>query len=89
MVFVGDSFVVGLLGKKGMFELEALEKLCKETSTKEVKCRQQDQVKFDFKEKGKKPVLTKGICQFAITGSEFSVDKITELLKSLGLTQLE
>jgi hypothetical protein len=65
---VGESFVVGLLGKPALLDVSKVEALCKEHSTKEVKARTQDQVKFDFKEKGKKPVVTKGICQFAITG---------------------
>ena len=68
IVFVGESFVVGLLGKPALLDVSKVEALCKEHSTKEVKARTQDQVKFDFKEKGKKPVVTKGICQFAITG---------------------
>jgi hypothetical protein len=45
-----------------MLDVSKLEALCKELSSKEVKARMQDQVKFDFKEKGKKPVVTKGIC---------------------------
>lgn len=58
-------------------------------STKEVKSRQQDQVKFVYKEKGKKPVLTKGICQFSITGQDFNVEKLAETLKTLGVSELE
>jgi len=34
-------------------------------------------------------VVTKGICQFAITGADFKVDKIAELLKSSGANELE
>ena len=89
IVFVGDTFVVGLLGKPTMLDVGKLEALCKEHSSKEVKARSQDQVKFDFKEKGKKPVLTKGICQFAITGADFKADKIAELLKASGANELE
>jgi hypothetical protein len=59
-----------------------VEALCKEMSTKEVKSRSQDQVKFDFKEKGKKPVVTKGVNQFSITGADFNVDKLLETLKA-------
>lgn len=88
-MFIGESFVVGLLGKPTMLEVAKVEALCKEHSSKEVKARVQDQVKFDFKEKGKKPVVTKGICQFAITGADFKVDKIAELLKACGGNELE
>ena len=89
IVFVGDNFVVGLLGKPILLEVAKLEALCKENSSKEVKARTQDQVKFDFKEKGKKPVVTKGICQFSITGGDFKIDKIAELLKASGANELE
>lgn len=89
IVFIGDNFVVGLLGKPTLLEVAKLEALCKENSSKEVKARTQDQVKFDFKEKGKKPVVTKGICQFAITGADFKIDKIAELLKASGANELE
>jgi hypothetical protein len=58
-------------------------------STKEVKSRNLDQVKFDAKEKGKKPVVTKGVSQFSITGQDFNLEKLGELFKSLGLTELE
>jgi len=51
-----------------MLPVETIEKMCKEMSSKEVKSRTQDTVKFDFKEKGKKPVVTKGVCLFSITG---------------------
>lgn len=89
VVFVGDNFVVGLLGKPALLEVAKVEAVCKEHSTKEVKARTQDQVKFDFKEKGKKPVVTKGICQFAITGQDFKVEKIAELLKLSGALEME
>jgi hypothetical protein len=56
------------LGAPELLKVEEIEKLCKEMSSKEVKSRKQDQVKFDFKEKGKKPVVTKGICMLSITG---------------------
>jgi alanyl-tRNA synthetase len=82
LVFVGDNFVVGFLGKPELLAVPAVEAVCKETSTKEVKARSQDQVKFDFKEKGKKPVVTKNICQFAITGQDFNIGRIAELLKT-------
>lgn len=89
LVFVGDNFVVGLLGKPELLNVSQIEAVCKEASTKEVKARTQDQVKFDFKEKGKKPVVTKGICQFAITGQDFNVGKIAEVLKGAQAHELE
>lgn len=89
IIFVGDNFVVGLLGKPTLFNVTALETLCRETSSKEVKARAQDQVKFDYKEKGKKPVVTKGICQFAITGQDFPIGRISELLKGSGVFELQ
>jgi hypothetical protein len=39
IVFIGDNFVVGLLGKPTLLEVPKLEALCKENSSKEVKAR--------------------------------------------------
>lgn len=89
VVYIGSNFVVGLLGKPDLLNIKELEELCKTISTKEVKARSQDQVKFDFKEKGKKPVVTKGVCQFAITGADFNIEKIAETLKTQGANELE
>ena len=89
LVFIGDTFVVGLLGNPTLLNVPSIEEACKASSTKEVKSRSQDQVKFDFKEKGKKPVVTKGVCQFAITGAGFNITRITELLKGTGAQELD
>jgi hypothetical protein len=89
LVFVGDSFVVGLLGKPELLPVAEVEAVCKVSSSKEVKARTNDTVKFDFKEKGKKPVVTKGVCQFAITGADFNVTKVAEVLKAKGAHDLE
>ena len=69
-----------------MGEIEAI---CKQTSSKEVKSRTADQVKFDFKEKGKKPVVTKGILQVTFTGGDFNVDKLVEGFKAQHATELD
>jgi len=89
LVFVGESYVVGLLGKPELLTVTEVEAECKAKSSKEVKARTSDTVKFDFKEKGKKPVVTKGVCQFAITGADFNVARIAELLKAKGASELE
>jgi hypothetical protein len=81
VVFLGETFAWGLIGKPDTFDLSALEKACKEMSKKEVKVVKKNEVKFDFKEKGKKPVVTKDILQFSITGEGFQVEKLAELLK--------
>jgi alanyl-tRNA synthetase len=89
IIYVGKNFIIGLLGNPGLLQISQVEALCKETSTKEVKSRTQDQVKFDFKEKGKKPVVTKGVALFSITGENFNIDKIAEVLKGQGVTELD
>jgi len=42
-------------------EVDKIEALCKEMSTKEVKKSIRDKVSFDYKIKGKKPVVTSGV----------------------------
>ena len=61
MIFIGDKFVIGLLGKPAEFNIEGLEKTCKELSKKETKMMKKEEVKFTSKQKGSKPVVTKGI----------------------------
>jgi hypothetical protein len=66
-----------------------LEACCKEMSSKPVKMTKKDDVKFDFKIKGQKPVVTKGICQFNITGADFKEDKIVEIMKKYSVIEME
>lgn len=80
---------MGLLGKQDMLNVDEIEKLCKSLSSKEVKVQKKDQVKFEFKEKGAKPVITKNVCQFSITGQDFNTEKIAEALKAMGVVELE
>ena len=77
VIFIGDSFIVGLLGSGGVLNVASIEEFAKTISTKETKSRQQDQVKFDSKEKGKKPVVTKGVVFFSITGADFNYERLS------------
>lgn len=69
--------------------VDELEALCKGMSSKDVKKAVKNEVKFDFKIKGQKPVVTKDIIQFSMTGSDFNFDKISELLKKHQMELLE
>lgn len=69
-----------MIGSKDLFNVEAFEKAIKEMSTKEVKVVKKNEVKFDFKEKGKKPVVTKDVMNFSITGDGFNMDALGKLL---------
>lgn len=84
---MGESFAWGLLGKPDALDLTPLENACKEQSNKEVKVVKKNEVKFDFKEKGKKAIVTKDILQFSITGDNFNIDRLAELLKGQGLEE--
>ena len=69
--------------------VKELEACCKEMSSKPVKMTKKDDVKFDFKIKGQKPVVTKGICQFNITGADFKEEKIAEIMKKYNVVEME
>ena len=69
-----------------MTELEAY---CKGASKKPVKLVKKADVKFDFKIKGQKPVVTKGICMFNITGSDFNADKIAEIMSKNNVVEMD
>lgn len=51
----------GILGKPDLIDIKQLEAACRELSKKDIKVVQKDNVKFDPKEKGQKPIVTKGI----------------------------
>jgi hypothetical protein len=90
VIFFGDSFVFGLIGNNDSGDmLKALETACKGMSKKDVKMNSKNQVKFDFKIKGQKPVVTKDICQFNLTGSDFKAEVIAKLLSEGGYVELE
>jgi len=57
-VFIGKTFIIGLIGNKNQDALVTqLEASCKEMSkNKAVKTMKKNDVKFDFKIKGQKPV---------------------------------
>jgi len=53
LIFVGNTFVMGLIGNSSSGELvDKLEALCKKMSKKQVKVAKKTDVKFDFKIKG-------------------------------------
>jgi len=56
---------------------------------KEISFNQRDTVSFKSKKKGAKPVQTKGVCLFSITGEDFNSEKLIETLQSLGASKLE
>ena len=58
-------------------------------SSKPVKSNKKAEVKFDYKIKGQKPVVTKDICQFSITGADFSSEKLGEVLKAHSFVDME
>ena len=59
---MGHAFIFGILGNPASVDLGAVEVLVKGMSKKEVKSTKKEEVKFDYKIKGKKSVVTKGVC---------------------------
>jgi len=90
VIFIGSGFVLGLLGDNQCKPLvSSLEEACKSMSSKPVKNTVKDEVKFDFKVKGQKPIVTKDICLFNITGADFKEDKLVEILKQHKFNEME
>lgn len=90
VIYFSDNFVVGMIGNSEAGDLvKNLESCCKEMSAKPVKANIKKEVKFDFKIKGKKPVVTKDICQFTITGSGFKDEKLLEILNGVSAQELD
>ena len=92
IIFVGNNYILGLIGNKDLdgFVTE-MEAICKEASKKPVKVNKKADVKFDFKIKGQKPVVTKDIIQFNITGSDFNTvsEKLEALMTKNNVTEME
>ena len=83
--------MIGLIGNKNHDALiTELEASCKTMSTnKAVKSIKKNNVKFDFKIKGQKPVQTKEITMFNITGADFKSETLTEILTKVGAHTLD
>lgn len=64
IVFIGSTYICGLFGNPASINLPELEKTAGSLSSKPVKGMKKDSVQFKFKEKGKKPIDVKGVCQF-------------------------
>lgn len=60
--------MVGLFGDPTGINMEELEKVAKDLSSKPIKVMKKDNVSFKFKEKGKKPINAKGVLQFMVSG---------------------
>ncbi len=69
--------------------VKEIEELCKKQSSKPVKCNIKDSVKFDFKIKGQKPVVTKEVCQFNITGADFKYEEISKVFEGYKVVEME
>jgi hypothetical protein len=75
---VGSGFVCGLLGVPSVLNIEDLKKKTEELSTKPIKVMNKNNVTFKFKDKKKKPITAKDVCQFMISGADFNIDKLSE-----------
>ena len=91
LIYFTDTFVIGLIGNTTSDALiTELEAACKEMSkNKAVKTNKKADVKFDYKIKGQKPVQTKAICMFNITGGDFKDEKIIEILEKHAASSLD
>jgi len=89
IIFCGRNFCAGLLGEPGSLKFEELKTNLQSMSTKEVSVRV-NKDKVSFKAKGsKKAINTTEVHQFMISGADMDVEKMGELLITLGLTNLE
>lgn len=84
IIYIGKTFVVGLLASPEMIDLKKLEATCAQLSSKQPKCNSMNNVTWKFADKKKKPLVTKGILQFMITGADYNLDKLAEDLTHAG-----
>jgi|Transcript_6417 alanyl-tRNA synthetase len=89
IVFVGSNFVVGLFGDPSAIQLPVVEEQCTAMSSKPIKKNIKDKVSFKFKEKGKKPINAAGVVSFMITGADFDVGRLVEILESQQIISLD
>ena len=89
IIFVGSSFIVGLLGDPTVLDFKLIEDKATELSSKQIKVVKKDNVTFKFKDKKKKPVKVTNILQFMITGADFNLDKLGEDLEHLSFKEME
>lgn len=67
VVFIGESFIFGLVGNKEYVDIESLKEKLLETNPNGIEVKTQDKVSFKLKGQ-KKPTQTTDILQFVITG---------------------
>ena len=89
IIFMGNSFICGLLGSKDLLKMEEFEQIAGSLSTKPIKVSKKESVSYKFKEKGKKPVNVKEVLQFQMFGQDFDMDKLAEFLQTQGVSELE
>ena len=88
VIFIADNFVYGMIGNNASNDfVTEFEAACKEMSPK--KMNKKNKVKFDFKKKGQKPIETKDIVQFDITGGTFKEEVLTEIFNKHKVLELE
>lgn len=85
VVYVGKTFVYGLLGCNDLLDTDKFIEKAKELSEKEPKVVKKDNVTWKYADKKKKPLKVTKICEVMMTsGSGFAVEKMAEELKDLG-----
>lgn len=89
IAFIGSSFIVGVFGDPSSIQLETLQKIAAEQSSKPIKTMQKDKVTFKFKEKGRQPINATGVCQFMISGANMNIEKLAETLEAMGIANMD
>ena len=91
VIFFSPNIVTGILGAPGDFDFAEFETFIKEgQDADKVKVDKKTDVSFKDKSKKKsKPVKTKDILYFKITGAEIKLDKVEEYLTSKNFVFLD
>jgi hypothetical protein len=85
VVYIGKTFVYGLLGGVDLMDTDSFILKAKELTEKEPKVVKKDNITWKFADKKKKPIKVTKIMEFMMTsGSGFAQEKMIEALKELG-----
>jgi alanyl-tRNA synthetase len=87
--FIGSGFICGLLGDPTVLVIDDLKKKAEELSSKPIKAMNKNNVTFKFKDKKKKPVNAKDVCQFMVTGADFNIEKLVEDFEHWNFKEME
>ena len=83
VIFIGETFIFGLLGNPGLLDVQALLPFLRNKGDKAVQVRTKD------KSKGKTGKAVEGVCEFSVLADEVKQTEVKEFLRAQGFAEFQ